>query len=175
MQPQVFKKGTVIGYVEQASIVDHGDSIWKHHWEELPECNDEVLVRMCQAENHLEELQKQIKISNHCSDEERDQLLNCLLEKNKTFALSDKELGETDVVEHSIDMMGAKPVKEAPRRLPYALRQQLELELDKLLKIGCIEPAKSPYASLLVLLRKPDESLRLCVDYCTIDKDAMPY
>ena len=114
MQPQVFKKGTVIGYVEQASIVDHGDSIWKHHCEELPEYNDEVLVRMCKAENHLKELQKQIKISNHCSDEVRDQLLNCLLEKNKAFALSVEELGETNVVEHSIDMMGAKPVKEAP-------------------------------------------------------------
>ena len=29
MLPQVFKKETVIGYVEQASIVNHGDSIWK--------------------------------------------------------------------------------------------------------------------------------------------------
>ena len=173
-QPQVFKKGTVIGYVEQASIVDHGDSIWKDHWEELPEYSDKVLVRMCQAENHLEELQKQIKISNNCSDEERDQLLNCLLEKNEVFALSDEELGETDVVEHSIDVTGAKPVKEVSRRLPYAMRQQLELELDKLLKIGCIEPANSPYASPLVLVRKPDGSLRLCVDYRTINKDTIP-
>ena len=173
-QPQVFKKGTVIGYVEQASIVDHGDSIWKDHWEELPEYSDEVLVRMCQAENRLEELQKQIKISNNCSDEERDQFLNCLLEKNEVFALSDEELGETDVVEHSIDITVAKPVKEASRRLPYAMRQQLELELDKLLKIGCIEPANSPYASPLVLVRKPDGSLRLCVDYRTINKDTIP-
>ena len=102
-QPQVFKKGTVIGYVEKASIVGHGDSLWKDHWEELPEYSDEVLVRMCQAENCLDELHQQIKISNHCSDEERDQLLNCLLEKNEVFALSDEELGETDVVEHSIE------------------------------------------------------------------------
>ena len=49
MQLQVFKKGTVTRYVEQASVVDHGDSIWKDHWEELPEYTDEVLVRMCQA------------------------------------------------------------------------------------------------------------------------------
>ena len=31
-----------------------------------------TVVRMCQAENHLDELQQQIKTSNHCSDEERD-------------------------------------------------------------------------------------------------------
>ena len=52
-------------------------------------------------------------------------------------------------------------MKEAPRRFPYALRQQLELELNKLLKIRCIEPANSPYAFSLVLVRKLDGSLRL--------------
>ena len=155
MQPQILKKGTEVGYVEQASIVDYGDSIWKDHWEELPEYSNEVLVRLCQAENHLDKLQHQIKIY---SDEERDQSLNHLLKKNKVFALSDEELRETNVVEHSLDITGAKPVKEAPRRLPFALRQQMELELYELLKIGCIEPADSPYASPLVLVRKPDGS-----------------
>ena len=67
-------------------------------------------------------------------------------------------------------------MKEAPRRLPYALRQQLELELDKLLKIRYIEPTNSPYASPLVLVRKPDGSLTLCncLDYHTINKDTNP-
>ena len=46
--------------------------------------------------------------------------------------------------------------------------------MDKLLKIGCIEPANSPYASPLVLVRKPDGSLRFCVDYHTINKDIIP-
>jgi len=45
--------------------------------------------------------------------------------------LCDEELGEIDVVEHSIDTAGATPVREAPRRLPYALRKQLEEELDE--------------------------------------------
>ena len=73
---------------------------------------------------------------------------------------------ETDIVKHSIKTCGAKPVKEAARRLPYALRQQREVELDKLLKIKCIEPANNSYASSLVLERKPDGNLRVCVDYC---------
>ena len=101
-------------------------------------------------------------------------MLDCLLEKNEAFALSNEKLGETDVVKHSLDMTGAKLVKEAQRRLPYALRQQLELELDELLKIGCIEPANSSYASPFVLVRNTDVSLRLCVDYRTINKDTIP-
>ena len=101
-------------------------------------------------------------------------MLNRLLEKNEVFALCDEELGETDTVKHFIDTSGAKPVKEAARRLLYALRQQLELDLDKLLKIKCIKPANSPYASPLVLVRKPDGNLRVCVDYRSVNKDTIP-
>ena len=84
-------------------------------------------------------------------------------------------MGETDVVEHTIDTSAARPVKEPPRRLPYALRKQLEEELDELLKINCIaiEPTNSPYASPIVLVRKPDGNLRLCVDYHSINKDTI--
>ena len=81
---------------------------------------------------------------------------------------------EKQTVKHFIDTSGAKPVKEAARRLPYALRQQLEVELDKLLKIKCIEPANSPYASPLVLVRKPDGNLRVCVDFRSVNKDTIP-
>ena len=172
-QPQVFRKGTVIGHLEQASIATYDDPIWKDYWEELP-YSDEGIVRICQSKNHLEQLQQQIKISDRCSETERQQLLECLLGKSEVFALSDEELGETDVVEHSIDTSTAKPVKEPPRRLPYALRKQLEEELHKLLEINCIEPASSPYASPLVLVRKPDGNLRVCVDYRSVNKDTIP-
>ena len=157
-QPQVFRKGTVVGHLEKVSIANHEDPIWKDYWEELP-CSGEGMVRMCQSGDRLAQLQQQIRISDQCSETERQQLLECLLGKSEVFALSDEELGETDVVEHSIDTSTAKPVKEPPRRLPYALRKQLEEELDKLLEINCIEPASSPYASPLVLVRKPDGNL----------------
>ena len=171
-QPQVFRKGTVVGHIEQAKIVGHDDQIWRDNWEELP-YSATGMVRMCHSENRLTQLQQQVKISDHCSEIERHQLVECLLEKSEVFALSDEELGETDVVEHSIDTSTAKPVKQPPRRLPYALRKQLEDELDKLLKINCIEPASSPYASPLVLVRKPDGNLRICVDYRNVNKDTI--
>ena len=119
----------------------------------------------------MDQLQQQIKISDHCSEAEKHQLLNCLLERNEVFALSDEEFGETDVVEDAIDASAAKPVKQPPRRLPYALRKQSEEELDKLLIINCIEPTNSLCASPIVLVRKPDGNLRICVDYWSINQD----
>jgi len=56
-----------------------------------------------------------------------------------TFALSDTESGETSLMEHVIETGEATPVKTAPRRLPYALRKELEDELIKLELTGCIE------------------------------------
>jgi len=58
--------------------------------------------------------------------------------------------------------------------LPYALRTQFEEELDKLQKIKCTEPATNPYASPIVLVRKKNGNLRLCVDYRSVNKDTVP-
>jgi len=122
----------------------------------------------------LNQLTKEFKISGHCSDSERRQLLDSLVEHEQVFALCDEELGEADIVEHLIDTAGATPVKEAPKRLPHALRKQLEEELDKLLKISCVEPANSPDTSPIALVKKKDGVLRPCIDYRSINKDTVP-
>ena len=90
------------------------------------------------------------------------------------FALEDWELGETDLVTHSIETGNAKPVQILPRRLPYALHKELELELSTLLDTGCIEACVSPYSSALVLVRKKGGGSRVCVDYRGVNKDTIP-
>ena len=65
-------------------------------------------------------------------------------------------------------------MKTFPRRFPYTLRKELEDELNTLLATACIEQSTSPYASRLVLVRKKDSSLRVCVDYRQVNKDTVP-
>ena len=77
--------------------------------------------------------------------------------------MEDTKLGETNVVEHSIDISGARPTKTFSQRLPYALRKELEGELTKLRAAGCTEPSKSPYTSGLVLVHKKDGFLHVYV------------
>ena len=67
-----------------------------------------------------------------------------------------------------------KPIKVFPRKLPYALREELEAELNQLLSAGCIEPSCSPYASRLVLVQKKDGGLRVCVDYHGVNRNTVP-
>ena len=93
-----------------------------------------------------------------------------MVQKNNVFALTKKKLGQTDLVEHPIELNDSTPVRAAPWRLPNALRSELEGELQKLLDIDCIERSSSSFASGLVLVRKKVGGLRVYVDYRGINK-----
>ena len=169
MEPIVVAKDQIVGEIEEVSLVDKDDAIW----EDKPELVARVINQG--ADDHLaerkERLQLQLVVEKGCSFEEPSILLQKLLDKHKVFALPDQELGETDLVEHHIEMTEHKVF---PRRLPYALREELEAELNQLLSAGCIEPSCSPYASGLVLVWKKDGRLRVYVDYRGINKNTVP-
>ena len=73
--------------------------------------------------------------------------------------------GQTTLAEHHIRTNDAKPVKLPPYRLPYAYREQVRKELDEMLDSGIIEKSTSEWASPIVLVKKKDGTLRMCVDY----------
>ena len=59
-----------------------------------------------------------------------------------------------------------KPVFMKARRVPYALKEQVENELDKLEKHGVIKKTdKSCWASPIVVVPKADKTVRICGDY----------
>ena len=64
-----------------------------------------------------------------------------------------------------IDTGDARPLKQAPRRMPYSVRQEVARQLKEMQHGGVIEPSKSAWASPVVLVRKRDGSHRFCVDY----------
>ena len=70
------------------------------------------------------------------------------------FSESENDLGLTDLVMHNIDIADAKPVRQQLRRHPPAHRDAISQQVDDYLKQGVIEPASSPWASNLVLVRK---------------------
>lgn len=61
---------------------------------------------------------------------------------------------------------GARPIFIKPRRVPYALKDKIENELDKLEKHGVIvKTERSNWASPIVVIPKADKSVRICGDY----------
>lgn len=60
-----------------------------------------------------------------------------------------------------------KPVQQKVRRLPLCVRQDVSNEIQRLLKAGIIEPIDaSPWVSPLVVTKKKQGAVRMCVDLC---------
>lgn len=94
------------------------------------------------------------------------------------FALHDEDLGYTDRVKHEIPVVDEAPVSQPYRRIPPNQYKEVREHISELLRKGVIQESSSSYASPVVLVRKSDGSLRLCVDYRRLNaktrRDAFP-
>ena len=59
----------------------------------------------------------------------------------------------------------AHSVRLPPYRLPQTYRELVQKEIQEMLEQDVIEPSSSEWAAPIVLVKKKDGSLRLCVDY----------
>ena len=73
--------------------------------------------------------------------------------------------GCTNITEHSVDTGDATPVQLPPYQLPHAYCEQVQQELKEMFHHGIIEPSQSDWAAPMVLVKKKDGTLRVCVDY----------
>src|ERR1700729_1521302 len=69
-------------------------------------------------------------------------------------------------------------LKQPPRRIPLAKREEVEEMLEDMQNQGIIEPSQSPWSSPVVLVKKKDGSTRFCVDFRRLNdvtkKDSFP-
>lgn len=70
----------------------------------------------------------------------------------------------------------AKPIFHKPRPVPYALRESVEKELERLQKNGIVtQVERSDWAAPIVVVPKKDKAVRLCGDYkVTVNRCILP-
>ena len=117
-----------------------------------------------------------VKIDERLNEEQRRQLQR-LLDRFKEVLKS--KPGRTTLTEHRIRVKKTnQPVRQHPYRIPYAYRTAVEKELKEMEREGIIESSKSDWASPMVIVKKKDGSLRICVDYrklnAVTEMDAYP-
>ena len=76
------------------------------------------------------------------------------------------ELGLLPEKHHIRVNTGISPVIHSTRRIPLALRDKVDNELDKMLKLRIIVPVNEPteWVNQLVVTEKPNGKLRICLD-----------
>lgn len=68
--------------------------------------------------------------------------------------------------DHKIPLMeGSNPINQRPYRYTVYQKNEIEKMVQELMDAGTIQTNSSSYASPVVLVKKNDESWRLCVDY----------
>ena len=88
-----------------------------------------------------------------------------MLKRNaKVFSKTDMDMGRTNLVKYHIKLTDPIPFKEAYRRIPPQMYDQVKAHIQEMLNLGAIRPSNSSWASAIVLVRKKDGRLRFCVD-----------
>ncbi|KAI3776791.1 hypothetical protein L1987_46581 [Smallanthus sonchifolius] len=74
-------------------------------------------------------------------------------------------------VEFKINLVpGTAPIAKAPYRLAPTEMEELNKQLDELLENGFIRPSSSPWGAPVLFFKKKDSSMRMCIDYCELNK-----
>ncbi|KAI5107461.1 hypothetical protein C0J45_3099, partial [Silurus meridionalis] len=96
---------------------------------------------------------------------EQDRVRTLLQEYQSVFSAHESDLGCTNLISHDIPLTDDVPVRQRYRRLPPSEYDVVKTHINQLLDAQIIRESSSPYASPIVLVKKKDGSLRMCVDY----------
>jgi hypothetical protein len=73
--------------------------------------------------------------------------------------------------EHIIELeAGDKPVITTPYRHPKKYKDEIEKAIKEILDMGHIRPSSSPFASPVVLVKKKDEMMKMCIEFQDLNK-----
>ena len=102
-----------------------------------------------------------------------------LLQRNEdVFSKGPEDFGCTDTIVHDIPLIDPTPFRMPYRRISPSDFSEVKDHLKELQAAEIIKPSKSPFASPIVIVRKKDGRIRLCVDYRKLNtrtvRDAFP-
>ena len=166
-------KHMVLGIVDQLSSDVHYSTLHCVESEQAHTDLHTVRTRTNPMTDSIEELTQHIR-----SDEQHYQPLAALLREN--YAVFDTTQPKTikTTVHHVINTENHSPINAKPYVKSIEQRQNIQQEIDRMLKAGIIVPSNSPWSSPVILLTKPNGEFRFIIDYRRLNsitvKDAYP-
>jgi transposase InsO family protein len=140
------------------------------------EANSSEPYESNQIPEHLQNLFTESK--NDLNENDQKQLAKLLIDYSDVFSTGPVDLGKTDVFKHDIQLTDNRPIKHAPRRMSLAKQQEADRQIDQCVDMGIARPSNSAWAAPIVMVKKKDGSLRMCIDYRELNdktiKDAFP-
>ncbi|KAG1934526.1 interleukin-1 receptor accessory protein-like 1-A [Pimephales promelas] len=99
------------------------------------------------------------------SSEWRERITDLVSSMSDVFALHDLDYGRTDKVKHHINLSDNTPFKQRSRPIHPQDVDAVRRHLKELLDAGVIRESESPFASPIVVVKKKNNDVRLCIDF----------
>ena len=126
----------------------------------------------------VDDVLREMDVSPDLSRNQQDSLRALVGKYLGTFSRDDLDVGCCDQVQQRIPLEDDSPVRLPHRRIPPSYWKEVQDHIGRLRAQGIIQPSMSPYASAIVVARKKDGKLRMCIDYRQLNektrKDAYP-
>lgn len=129
--------------------------------------NERIIINEYNKKGYIQELVKKIEIK----EEVRERLKEILLDNSITY---NDEITFARNYEHNIQINDETPLQCKNYPIPFHFRYQVNTEIEKLIKQGIIERSNSYFISPIVIVKKSDNSLRICLDAREINKRIKP-
>lgn len=107
-------------------------------------------------------------------EEWKSRLQQKLAERRNVFSLHEWDVGCAKGVEHHIRLHDPRPFRERSRKIAPADIDDVRRHLQQLMAAGMIAESRSPYASPIVVVRKKNGTIRICIDYRTLNNRTTP-
>ena len=78
--------------------------------------------------------------------------------------------GRTNLAEFEVNLTSDVPIQCKPYPLPHVKQNVVKQEVAAMIAMGVIEPTRSAYSSLIVLVRKKDQTHHFCIDFRRLNK-----
>lgn len=83
-------------------------------------------------------------------------------------------MGLAKGVTHDIRLRDPRPFRERSRRIAPGDIEDVRRHIQELLAAGIIKESRSPYASPIVVVRKKNGKVRMCIDYHLLNSRTIP-
>ncbi|OMJ27731.1 hypothetical protein AYI69_g2823 [Smittium culicis] len=110
-------------------------------------------------------------ISSDCSEAERGDLEKLITVYEGVFAETLEDLGAAEVEACDFELLDNRPIKQKPYRIAHSLRNEVNEQLDEMIRKGIVIPSESPYCFPMVVVRKTERPMDVDVVLATREKD----
>ncbi|XP_049514006.1 uncharacterized protein LOC125941102 [Dermacentor silvarum] len=105
---------------------------------------------------------RDVQLSEDMTEEQKSQVTDIL--EAYQGVLTDVP-GKTHLVQCKLQVTTEAPIQAKQYPIPFAIQETVQKEVQQMLRQGIIERSDSPYQSPVVVVKKKDGAIRLCIDF----------